>query len=90
MSTMVQSSSIWDRILVPEQGDLSADAAQYLLSLGFPEKDRARYQDLAARDPADLTPSEQSELDSLIHANTVLMLLQAKARLSLKGRQPAA
>jgi hypothetical protein len=90
MSTMAQSSSIWDRIFVPEQGDLPADAARYLLSLSFPEQERARYQDLAARDPADLTLAEQGELGSLVDANTVLMLLQAKARVSLKSQQPAA
>jgi hypothetical protein len=82
--------SIWNRILSPEHGDLPSDAARYFLSLGFTPADKLRYQELVAKEHFDLSFEEQSELNQLVHANTVLMLLQAKARRSLAERQPAA
>ena len=42
----------------------------------------------ATRRPGEQT--QESELRDLVHLNTILMLLQTKARLSLKRRQPAA
>lgn len=82
--------AIWNRILSPDRGDLSPEVARYFLSLGFTPADKLRYQELAAKDQSDLSFQEQSELAELVHANTVLMLLQAKARRSLIERQPAA
>lgn len=87
---MKHAQSIWSRIVSPDQADLAPEVAEYFLTLGFSEKDKARYQLLAAKEQTDLAPDERSELESLVAANTALMLLQAKARLSLKRRQPAA
>ncbi|HEX8912740.1 MAG TPA: hypothetical protein VF796_10310 [Humisphaera sp.] len=83
-------TALWSRIVVPDDPTLSPEVAKYFLTLGFTDQERERYQELAAKEQRDLTPSERNELEALAHASTVIMLLQSKARLSLKRRQPAA
>lgn len=87
---MSDPSEIWDRIVHSAKGDLAPEVARYFLSLGFTQTERDRYQELSARQHFELTYEEQTELTHLVHANTALMLLQAKARRSLAERQPAA
>ena len=87
---MSAPTQIWNRIIVPQEGDLPPEVARYFLSLTFTKGDKERYAQLAGKEHFDLTPEEKSELDTLVAANTFLMLLQAKARLSLNRHQPAA
>jgi hypothetical protein len=87
---MAYPDSIWNRILSPDAGDLPSDVAKFFLSLDIPEQDQERYHALVAKEHVERTRDEQLELEGLVHANTVLMLLQAKARMSLKEQQPAA
>jgi len=81
---------IWTRIVAPDDPKLSPEVAQYFLSVGFTDEEKSRYQFLASKDQSDLTTAERSELESFVHASTALMLLQSKARLSLRKHQPAA
>jgi hypothetical protein len=81
---------IWERIVGPQEADLSPDVARYFLSLGFTQAEKQRYAELAKLEHYEIGPDEKSELDMLIAANTFLMLVQAKARLSLNRQQPAA
>ena len=90
MATMSPVTRIWERIVLPAEANLSPEVANHFLSLRFTDKEQARYKQLAEKDKVDLTLAERSELEALVHASTVLMLLQSKARLSLKKRQPAA
>lgn len=83
-------TKIWQRIVIPDDPSLSPEVAHYFLSLEFTLREKARYKSLAEKDQVDLTSAERSELEALVHASTVLMLLQSKARLSLKKHQPAA
>jgi len=87
---MSAPTQIWDRIIAPEVGDLLPEVARYFLSLTFTKGDNERYSQLASKEHFDLSPEEKSELETLVAANTFLMLLQAKARLSLNRHQPAA
>jgi hypothetical protein len=87
MSAMIQSQTIWTRIVTPDVGDMPPEAARFLLSLTFPSADQKRYKRLAAKDQCDLELSEREELESLVQANTALMLLQAKARRSLQSQR---
>lgn len=87
---MSPATRIWTRIVAPDDPNLSPEVARYFLSLGLSDEEKSRYQFLASRDQAELTPAERSELESLVHASTALMLLQSKARLSLRKHQPAA
>jgi hypothetical protein len=76
--------------VAPQEADLPAEVARYFLSLGFTEQDKARYLELAGKEHFELEPEERAELETLVAANTFLMLLQAKAQLSLNRQQPAA
>ena len=80
MSTIDQSQSIWNRIVAPDVPDMPPEAARFLLSLRFPPADMKRYKKLASKEQCDLEISEREELESLVQANTALMLLQAKAQ----------
>jgi hypothetical protein len=66
------------------------EAARFILSLGFAPTDLKRYKQLASKDQVDLEISERQEVESLVQANTALMLLQAKARLSLQSPRKTA
>jgi hypothetical protein len=67
------------------------DLAKYLLKLDFPPDDHARYEQLSERaQQGILSQEEEAELDDLLTANDILMILQSKARLSLKRQNPAA
>jgi hypothetical protein len=90
MSVVTQSQLIWNRIVAPTVADMPPEAARFLLSLGFPPGDLKRYKRLASKDPSDLEMNEREELESLVQANTALMLLQAKARLSIQSRRQTA
>ena len=81
---------IWSRLILPDDPDLAPEVAKYFLTIGFTEAEQERYQALASKEQRELSSDERSELEEFVHANTVLMLLQSKARLSLKRRQPAA
>lgn len=87
MSVVAQSQLIWNRILAPEIADMPKEAARFILSLEFPPAELKRYGRLASKDRSDLEMNELEELESLVQANTALMLLQAKARLSLRSRR---
>jgi hypothetical protein len=87
---MSPATAIWTRIVVPDDPTLAPDVARHFLSVQLTEEEKARYQSLASKDQVDLSPAERSELEALVHVSTALALLQSKARLSLKKRQPAA
>lgn len=82
---------ILERMIQPDRGNLSEEHAKYVLSLAFSSAEQARYVALAEKaQQGTLTPEESEEIDAFITANGLLMILQAKARRSLKHRQPAA
>jgi hypothetical protein len=87
---MISRMSALERLVQPEGGSLPAAVAEYLLQLGFPPEDHARYSELSAKAQAGtLTDEETAELDDLLLANNVLTILQSKARVSIR-RTPAA
>jgi hypothetical protein len=73
------------RIIRPEEGGLSVDAARYMLSLELPPEDRATVNQLVGKARAgSLTPDERSSLDEYEWITAMLELMQSKARQSLK------
>lgn len=88
MSTKVKpvaSRSIWARILAPIDESLSVTAARGLLKLTFSELDLARMSELSAKAGAgELSPDEQAELWEYQRADTILGIIQSKARLRIK------
>lgn len=88
---MSQPGSVFERILQPWQGDLPAEVAAYLLQWDFPADDHARYEELSNKaQEGSLTEKEKEQLTELLTANDLMMILQSKARASLKRQNPAA
>jgi hypothetical protein len=81
----VQKSGVLSRVIRPDRGDLSADAARCILRLRFDEHDLERMHELATgNQQGDLSAEELAELAEYRQAGLVLDLLKSRARLSLK------
>jgi hypothetical protein len=82
---MTVSSGILERILKPKSGSFSPELARYMFSLSFPKAAINRYLKLSAKaQEGSLTSAEEAELDDYLSANTLLSILNSKARVSLK------
>lgn len=87
MSTPTEATEtdIWIRAIQPERGDLSPEAAREWLRLRLSNADMERVRQLSQKaDDGALTQDEERELDTYLTVGSVLELLQAKARLSLR------
>ena len=79
------ASAIWGRIVKPDQGTLTPETARGFLKLGFSDDDQRRVAVLSRKaQDGSLGPEERAELDEYIRVNNELMILQSRARLSLK------
>ncbi|HEY3241858.1 MAG TPA: hypothetical protein VGM03_00780 [Phycisphaerae bacterium] len=76
---------IWNRIIRPERGDLSPEAAQCLLELNFDPANLQRMHELAIKHQANgLADEERAELSEYRLVGLQLDFLHSKARLSLQ------
>ncbi len=76
---------IWNRILAPDQGDLSPEAAAFISRMDFTKPDRERVGELNEKaNEGTLTNAERAELEEFIRVGDVLAAMQSKARSSLK------
>jgi hypothetical protein len=85
--TQLRSSeaAIVGRLMKPDRGDFSPEAARDLLNLQFGEEDQARMRELSRKaQEGTLTPSEQDEVENYRRVGYWLGILWSKARLSLK------
>lgn len=88
---MSAGTDILERIIEPQHGGFSEEHARYVLSLDFTADEQARYAELSSRvQQSALAPDELAELDRFLSVNALLMLLQSKARVSLKQHNSAA
>ncbi|OJW20748.1 MAG: hypothetical protein BGO49_04025 [Planctomycetales bacterium 71-10] len=82
-------ATILGRLLSRGDDPMPVDLARYITTLDFTGEDRARMDDLAARNREDaLSPEERAELEDFARAGTVLAILQSKARRALAGARP--
>lgn len=82
-------STIWERVLRFENG-LSATGARELLKLHFPEDDRQRMSDLAAKARAGrLTAAEERETEAYERLGCLLDVLHSHARRAINDRSVA-
>ena len=82
---MEAMTKILECVIATRQGDFSPEHARYVLTLGFSPEQKARHEQLAYKAQGmDITPTERLELEQFVGATTLLMLLQSKARVSLK------
>jgi hypothetical protein len=84
-ATTEKESAILSRIIQPENGDWSREAAESILKLRFPMADTHRMNELAAKARRGaLSGEEQVENEGYMRAGRLVELLQSKARISLK------
>jgi hypothetical protein len=77
--------AILARLIRPEEGLLTPDAAQAILRIGFDQSDLDRMHDLVVRNQSDdLTLVEKIELENYRRVSFLLDLMHSKARKSLK------
>lgn len=80
--------AIWARIVDPETGVLTREAAQTLLQLDFNPADRRRMDELAEKASAgQLSSRERKDANTYNRVAHLLALLQSKARQSLRARK---
>jgi hypothetical protein len=84
----LSEGDIWGRIVHPEAGDLSREAAEALLQLDFSPADHRRMGELGEKASAgSLTAKERREAETYNRVAHLLALLQSKARQSLNARK---
>ena len=78
-------AAIVGRLIKPDHGDFSPEAARELLSLRFDDADQTRMRDLSRKaQEGTLTAAEQAEVENYRRVGYWLGNLWSKARLSLK------
>lgn len=74
-------SAILARVIAADSGQLSADVAAVLLQWSFPDADKRRMSELAAKARAGtLSPGEQLETAAYERISSFLGLVKSKAR----------
>jgi hypothetical protein len=82
--------AIWGRLIGPDKPTLSPETARSILELEFPEEDKARMHELAAKARAGtLRPEEQEEIETYSRIGSVLGIMKSKARMTLKKAKKA-
>ncbi len=82
-----REGAILARLIRPEDDDLPAEAAKALLNIRFDRHDLDLIHALVTKNQDDaLTPAEKVDLESYLHVSSILDLMHAKARRSLKKR----
>lgn len=92
MSTISTTSEldILADAISPDLGNMSAEAAQSVLSWKFSDRAISQMRTLLDRNnKGELTPSEQEELEQYRRIGMLIDLVQAKARISLKRTESA-
>jgi hypothetical protein len=83
-------SSVLARLLRFDVRSLPAEFARELLTLDFEPADHARYEVLSEKASlGGMTVDEEVELNDLLTANNVLMILQSRARKALASQTAA-
>ena len=80
-------ASILSRLLDLRAGALTPAAAEFLLTIRFPDDDVARMNTLSGlAQRGALAADQQTELDSYIHVSNLLALMQSRARRLLRSQ----
>ena len=83
-------AEIWSRTIRPGAGDLSPAGAREWLRSQLSDADAERVRELSSKaNSGQLTSTEERELENYLNVGRTLEFLKAKARLSLRGRNPA-
>lgn len=89
-ATVPSEATILSRVIRPDHGTWSREAAESILHLDFPPADVERMNTLAAKArQGSLSEAESAELENYRDAGRLVELLQAKARRSLQTLKAA-
>jgi hypothetical protein len=78
-------TTILARLFSDRFGRLHPEMGRYILDLDFNDRDKARMHELIVRNQGDaLDPDEKEELNAFLNANSMLAILQARARRMFK------
>ena len=81
-------AEIIGRLIKPDRGDFSPEAARGLLGLRFDDEDQARMRELSAKaQDGTLTALEQTEIENYRRVGYWLGTLWSKARSSLNSAE---
>ena len=82
----ITEADIMAHVIAPDQPGLPPESARAILELKFDQTARERMHDLAEKNRADtLSEAERMEMEKYLRVGQFLNLLQAKARVSLRG-----
>lgn len=85
-ATSPTDAAVFGRLIEPDHGDYSPEAAREILSLQFDDGDKERMQQLSLKaQDGTLTAHEVAEIESDRRAGYLLGVIRSKARLSLTG-----
>ncbi len=83
-------SAILSRALRPEEGNLSPELAEHVLSIGLTNADKQAARELAELAKSGSLSVEQSvELENYRRAGKIFELLKSKARIALRNGKTA-
>jgi len=81
---MAESTSIFRRVIEPENGTIPPELAHYLLQFDFKPQDHARFEQLSEKAQiGELTAQEADELDGYLQVDSILSIVRLKAERSL-------
>ena len=82
----ITEADILAHVIAPDQPDLPPESARAILELKFDQTAVERMNGLAEKNRADtLSEAERVEMEKYLRVGQFLNLLQAKARVSLRG-----
>ena len=85
VESQATEGAIWNRLFEPNKPTLTPAAARGIVALDFPDEDKKRMHELAAKARAGtLTPAEEEEIDVYGRVGSVLSILKSKARKALR------
>ncbi len=85
-ATLTEMDILSDAI-APNEGDLTPSVAETMLQWKFSDRAIVKMNELASKNrEGKLSLEEQRELDNFMRVGSLINLVQAKARLSLKHR----
>jgi len=91
MSGTFNSTTLFRRVIEPENGTLAPDVARYVKDLNFKPEDHARFESLSVKAQEGALSSEESEeLESFLHVDSLLTIMRLKAERSLSPRSEKA
>ena len=91
MVASATQAGILQKVIGPSDRELPAEVARFFLDLSFTDADRDRMATLSEKaNEGQLSPAEHEELAFYVIFSDFLLIMQSRARASLKPNSPVA